>query len=158
VVELDLVGSGFIVVKRRVVEGILNFLRDKVYPSIPDEYRWLSAVPYFPATYDPNLNAIMSSDFSFCRMAKQAMDAKIVIDCGIICDHMHEGPFNITTHWEWIQKHEQWSEFHDYCMAQVYHSWDCIPIDIHTILPLPENIVSPRALAEAMVEFFKEAK
>ena len=58
--------------------------------------------------------------------------------------------------WEWLQKHERWSEFLDYCMAQVYHNWDCIPIDIHTILPLPENIVSPRALAEAIVEFFKE--
>ena len=58
--------------------------------------------------------------------------------------------------WEWIQRHERWSEFLDYCMAQVYHSWDCIPIDTHTILPLPENIVSPRALAEAIVEFFKE--
>ena len=60
--------------------------------------------------------------------------------------------------WEWLQKHERWSEFLDYCMAQVYHSWDCIPIDIHTILPLPENIVSPRDLSEAIVEFFKEAK
>ena len=60
--------------------------------------------------------------------------------------------------WEWIQRHERRGEFLDYCMAQVYHSWDCIPIDIHTILPLPENIVSPRALSEAIVEFFKEAK
>ena len=72
---------------------------------------------------------------------------------------------DFTTDWsafgialKWIQKHERWGEFLDYCMAQVYHSWDCIPIDIHTILPLPENIVSPRDLSEAIVEFFKEAK
>ena len=60
--------------------------------------------------------------------------------------------------WGWLRNHERRGEFLDYCMTQVYHSWDCIPIDIHTILPLPENIVSPRALSEAIVEFFKEAK
>jgi len=105
IVELDLVGSGFIVVKRRVIEAIMNFLRDKVYPSIPDDYKWLSAVPFFPVTYDPLLNSIMSSDFSFCRMAKQATKTRVIMDCGIICRHRHEGEYDITHHWDWIGKY-----------------------------------------------------
>lgn len=103
--ELDMVGSGFIVVKRRVVEAIMDFLRDKVYPQIPDEFKWLSAVPYFPVTYDPRWNAILSSDFSFCRLAKQAMKATVVMDCGIVCRHRHEGEYDITDHWDWVARH-----------------------------------------------------
>lgn len=103
-VELDMVGSGFIVVKRKVLEAVVNLMNDKVYRSIPKEYRWLAPVPFFPVTFNYDKNYTLSSDYSFCHMARKA-GQRIFMDCGIVCRHRFEGEFDIEDHWEHTEKY-----------------------------------------------------
>lgn len=103
-IELDAVGSGFMLIKRGVLEAIDDYLRYKVYPSIPPEYRWMCPVPYFPVTFNPDNNSLTGSDYSFCKLAKQ-VGKKIFMDCGLICGHRWEKDYSIEDHWEWVENH-----------------------------------------------------
>ena len=102
--EVDGVGSGFILIKRNVVEKVWNYLQNEVYPSIPKKHRWLSPIPFFPAVRDPDTGDVFSSDFAFARLARE-VGTKIFLDCGLICRHRWQGEYDITDHWDWIQKY-----------------------------------------------------
>lgn len=113
VVELDAVGSGFMLVSRKAMEAVDDYLKNVVYPAIPEEFRWMCPVPYFPVTYDPTRDVVVGSDYSFCKLAKKA-GMKIWIDCGLICGHTWEDVYDVQDHWSWIDKygfsdqHVQW--------------------------------------------------
>lgn len=102
--EVDGVGSGFILVHRSVIEKIWAYLNNEVYPSIPKKYRWLSPIPFFPAVRDPDTGDVFSSDFAFARLAREC-GVKIHMDCGLICRHRWEGEYDITHHWAWLEKY-----------------------------------------------------
>ena len=102
--EVDGTGSGFILVKRHVVQQVWDYMRTVIYPAIPKKHRWLSPLPFFPATYDPEHDNVFSSDFAFSRMAREC-GFKIHLDCGLICRHRWEGEFDVTDHWAWIDKY-----------------------------------------------------
>jgi SAM-dependent methyltransferase len=106
VIEVDAVGSGFMLIKRGTLEAIDDFLRYKVYPSMPAEYRWMCPVPYFPVTFNPDNNTLTGSDYSFCKLAKM-VGKKIYMDCGLICGHRWEKDYDIEDHWNWVEK-EGW--------------------------------------------------
>lgn len=102
--EVDFVGSGFMLINRKTLQGVEEYLRDKVYREVPEEYRWMCPVPYFPVTFDPDRNVLTGSDFAFCRLARRA-GAKIFLDCGVVCGHRWEGEYNIFDHWRWTELH-----------------------------------------------------
>lgn len=97
----DGVGSGFMLIKRSVLEGIRDFLQDEVYPSIPEKYHWLCAAPWFPITYDPENDTVVSTDFSFCMMARTSGADVTWLDCGLVCGHQGEVEYDIRDYWSW---------------------------------------------------------
>jgi len=103
-VEVDAVGSGFMLIKRSALEAVDDYLRYKVYPSIPAEYRWMCPIPYFPVTFDANTNTTTGSDYAFCRLVK-AVGKRVLMDCGLICGHRWEHDYNIEDHWRWVEEH-----------------------------------------------------
>jgi SAM-dependent methyltransferase len=107
-IELDAVGSGFMLIKRSALEAIDDYLRYKVYPAMPEEYRWMCPTPYFPVTFNPDTNMLTGSDYSFCRLAKRA-GKKIFMDCGVICGHRWEYDFSVADHWDWTERNG-WGE------------------------------------------------
>ena len=104
VLEVDGTGSGFILMKRAVLERVWQYMSKEVFPSIPKKYRWLSPIPFFPAVRDPENGEIFSSDFAFARLAKES-GSRIFVDCGLICRHRWEGEVDITHHWAWLDKY-----------------------------------------------------
>ena len=102
--EVDGTGSGFILMKRAVVQKVWDYMQNVVYPAIPKKHRWLSPIPFFPAVYDPDTDNVASSDFAFSRMARET-GTQIFLDCGLICRHRWEGEYDITNHWAWLEKY-----------------------------------------------------
>ena len=102
IIEVDAVGSGFMLISRKAMESVDDYFRNKLYPSIPEEYRWAAPTPYFPVTYDPKFNTNTGSDFSFCKAAKRA-GCDVFIDCGVVCGHQWEYDFTIEDHWRWLE-------------------------------------------------------
>jgi len=104
VIEVDAVGSGFMLIKRKALEAVDDYIRNRVYPAIPDEFKWMAPVPYFPVTYDAQHNITVGSDFSFCKMARRA-GQKVFLDCGVVCGHQWEHEYSIEDHWNWIDRY-----------------------------------------------------
>lgn len=102
--EVDGTGSGFILMKRAVVQKVWDYMQNVVYPAIPKKHRWMSPIPFFPAVYDPDTDNVASSDFAFSRMARET-GTQIFLDCGLICRHRWEGEYDITDHWAWLEKY-----------------------------------------------------
>ena len=137
--QVDFAGSGFMLIKRKALQAVEEFLRDKVYNEVPKEYRWLSPVPYFPVTFDPDRNVITGSDFSFCRIARKA-GCEIYLDCALVCGHRWEGEYDIRDHWRWVEEHgfsreePQWpfevKEFVPMDKDQIYFGPDQQPLPI----------------------------
>lgn len=107
-IELDAVGSGFMLIKRSTLEAVDDYLRYKVYPSLPEEFRWMCPTPYFPVTFNPDTNMLTGSDYAFCRLAKKA-GKRIFMDCGVQCGHRWEHDYSIEDHWAWTERNG-WGE------------------------------------------------
>lgn len=87
--------------------------------------------------------------------------------CGqgcVDCNNVNDKPIDFTTSregfglmFEFMQKHEWWEKFRNYV-------WDCRighgdwANDLTDADSVPISIISPRSFAEAMCEFFEEAK
>lgn len=102
--EVDGVGSGFILVKRRVIENVRDYMRDKVYPAFSGDNKWFAPIPFFGVTVNAETGDLLGSDFHFSKQAKLA-GAQIFLDCGLICRHRWEAEYDITNHWAWIEKY-----------------------------------------------------
>jgi SAM-dependent methyltransferase len=102
--EVDGVGSGFILVKRRVVENVRDYMRDKVYPAFAGEHKWFAPIPFFGVTVNAETGELLGSDFHFSKQAKLT-GAQIFIDCGLICRHRWEAEYDITNHWAWLERY-----------------------------------------------------
>jgi len=126
--EVDGTGSGFILVKRKVIERVWDYLSHEVFPAIPKKYRWLSPIPFFPAVRDPETGDVFSSDFAFARLAKES-GSRIFLDCGLICRHRWEGEYDITSHWAWLDKYGFTKEEEQYYGHEVKFS----PVDENSI-------------------------
>jgi SAM-dependent methyltransferase len=103
-IEVDGVGSGFILVKRKVFEAVTDFMREKVYPKFTDDSKWFAPLPFFGVTVNSEDGSLLGSDYSFSKQCRLA-GARIFMDCGLICRHRWEGEYDIEDHWNWISKH-----------------------------------------------------
>ena len=102
--EVDGVGSGFILVKRRVFEVVRDYMRDNVYPIFSEDNKWFSPLLFFGVTVNSEDGQLLGSDFHFAKQCRLA-GIKIFIDCGLICRHRWEGEYDITDHWAWLERY-----------------------------------------------------
>jgi len=102
--QVDAVGSGFMLISRKALEAVDDYFRNRLYPAIPEEFRWAAPPPYFPVTYNPQFNTNTGSDFSFCKAATRA-GCEIFLDCGVVCGHRWEYEFSVEDHWRWLDNY-----------------------------------------------------
>lgn len=102
--EMSGVGSGFILVKRKVFEMVRDYMRDNVYPIFSGDNKWFAPLPFFSVSVNAEDGSILGSDYHFSKQCKLA-GAEIWLDCGLICRHRWEGEYDITDHWAWLDKH-----------------------------------------------------
>lgn len=101
VTEVYGAGSGFMLIRRDVMEDVHNFWKEyfKTFQALmPKKYQGFQPVPYFPVTYDGE--GFTSTDYAFCDAVRQC-GHKIFLHCGVIVGHIWKKQFSVVDHVNW---------------------------------------------------------
>ena len=99
--EVFAAGSGFMLIKREVMEDVHNFWREhrrNFLALMPKKFHNFQPVPYFPVTYDGK--GFTSTDYAFCD-AVRACDHKIYLHCGVVVGHIWKKQYSVLDHIQW---------------------------------------------------------
>lgn len=103
IIEVKGAGSGMMLIQRKVLEDVRDFwwqYFEDFNKLMPEKYRGMCPVPFFPVLYEPWLATFRSTDFSFCEVAKKAGHT-IWWHCGVIIGHIWRTQFSILDHFSW---------------------------------------------------------
>lgn len=99
--EVFAAGSGFMLIKREVLEDVHNFWKEyyKNFTALmPKKFQNFQPVPYFPVTYDGE--GFTSTDYAFCD-AVRACGHKLFLHCGVVVGHIWKKQFSVLDHVQW---------------------------------------------------------
>lgn len=99
--EVFAAGSGFMLIKREVMEDVHNFWKDyykNFVALMPKKFQNFQPVPYFPVTYDGK--GFTSTDYAFCD-AVRACGHKIWLHCGAVIGHIWKKQYSVLDHIMW---------------------------------------------------------
>ncbi len=100
--EIYAAGSGFMMIKREVLEDVAT-LWEKYHKAfkanMPAEFQGWEPVPYFPVLF--NEGQMAATDFSFCRTVRAA-GHKLYMHCGVVVGHLWKKQISILDHLDWM--------------------------------------------------------
>lgn len=103
VVEVDGAGTGFLLVRREVLEDVWNLwseYQEAFKKLMPKKFHEWKPVPFFPVLYDETKDIFVSTDFAFSRAVRIA-GHDIFMHCGVVTGHIWKKNISITDHLNW---------------------------------------------------------
>jgi len=103
VVEVHAAGSGFMMIKREVIEAIDELWKEyhlAFAKGMPEKFKGWEPVPFFPVLFDGKTQLYTSTDYCFCDMARTA-GFKIFLHCGVIIGHIWKKQISVLDHLNW---------------------------------------------------------
>lgn len=105
VLEIDGAGTGFLLIKRVVLESVEKLWKtftEKFIEKMPSRFHEWKPVPFFPVLFKDG-DGFISTDFAFCGAVKEA-GFPIYLHCGVIVGHIWETQISILDHFRWRDK------------------------------------------------------
>jgi len=103
VTEVHGAGSGFMMIKREVLEAVDKLWKEyheafKV--GMPEKFQGWEPVPFFPVLFDGEQRKYASTDYCFCDMVRTA-GHKIFLHCGVVIGHIWTKQISVVDHLNW---------------------------------------------------------